>query len=165
MRNIAILALASMFVLRATDALAETAGTDNVTADDFSQYCMPYGNKNNVSYCLNDERNYNYSCIFAGVTLTEQQRQQIWDLVKKQRLHEKPVADIRAERRKMYSLLNSTNFDEAAVRLQLEKIAKENVDLSIEIARIRNQIYQLLTAEQKVQLQRRYEVRVDREMN
>ncbi|CBJ83413.1 Periplasmic protein [Xenorhabdus bovienii str. Jollieti] len=165
MRNIAILALASMFVLGATDALAGTAGTDNVIADDFSQYCMPYGNKNNVSYCLNDERNYNYSCIFAGVSLTEQQRQQIWDLVKKQRLHEKPVADIRAERRKMYSLLDSTNFDEAAVRSQLEKIAKENVDLSVEIARIRNQIYQLLTTEQKVQLQRRYEVRVNREMN
>ncbi|AOM41721.1 Spy/CpxP family protein refolding chaperone [Xenorhabdus hominickii] len=154
MRNIAILALASMFVLETTGALAETADTDNVSEAGSSLYCMPCGNKRGFSCYRSNE--LNYSNIFDGITLTEQQRQQMWDLVKKQHLHEQSL-DVRVERQKLNSLLTARDFDEVAVRLQLEKIAKENVDLGVEIARIRNQMYQLLTPEQKEQLQKRNE--------
>ncbi|MBI6548012.1 Spy/CpxP family protein refolding chaperone [Xenorhabdus lircayensis] len=167
MRNIAILALASMVVLGTTVALAETADTDNVPeAPSSSSYCMPCGgHKRDFSYHRSDEHNYNYSYVFGGITLTEQQRQQMWNLVKKQHLNEQSLLEMRVERQKMHELLTAKNFDEAAVRLQLEKIAKKNVELGVEIARIRNQIYQLLTPEQNALLQKRYETRIAQGMD
>ncbi|MDX7991983.1 Spy/CpxP family protein refolding chaperone [Xenorhabdus littoralis] len=166
MRNIAILALASMVVLGTTMALAETADTDNVpeiassSSSGSSSYSKPCEHKKDSGYYRSDQHNYNYSYVFGGITLTEQQRQQMWDLVKKKHLHEQSLVDIRVERQKMYELLTEQNFDEAAVRLQLEKIAKQNVELGVEIARIRNQMYRLLTSEQKALLQKRYETRM-----
>ncbi|WP_233420852.1 Spy/CpxP family protein refolding chaperone [Xenorhabdus nematophila] len=72
---------------------------------------------------------------------------------------------MRVERQKMYHLLIEREFDEAAVRLQLEKIAEKNIDLGVEIARIRNQMYQLLTPEQKERLYKRYEGQTAQEMH
>ncbi|WP_237387774.1 Spy/CpxP family protein refolding chaperone [Xenorhabdus sp. Sc-CR9] len=166
MRNIAILALASMVVLGPIMALAETADTDDVPeAISPLPYCMPYGHKRDSNYYQSDEHNYNYSYIFGGIILTEQQRQQMWDLVKKQHLHEQSIVDMQVERQKMYKILTEKNFDEAAVRLQLEKIAEKNIELGVEIARIRNQMYQLLTPEQKERLQERYETHTAREID
>ncbi|PHM38554.1 Spy/CpxP family protein refolding chaperone [Xenorhabdus innexi] len=161
MRKIAILALVSISVLGTVMVLAETADTYNASKPDSLQLCLPYDNSDSDYY----QRNYNYSCVFGGITLTEEQRQQMWDLVKKQPLHEQPIADMQAEHQKMYSLLIAKNFDEAAIRAQLEKIAKYDVDAGVEVARIRNQMYQLLTPEQEKQLQRCYQARTTRCLN
>ncbi|MEX0447371.1 Spy/CpxP family protein refolding chaperone [Xenorhabdus sp. SGI246] len=161
MRKIATLALASMSVFGTAMALAEIADAYNVSEADSSLFCLPYDKGDSGYY----QRNYNYSCVFGGITLTEQQRQQMWDLVKKRHLHEQVRADIQAERWKMYDLLTAKNFDEAAVRSQLEKVAKQNIDLSVEIARIRHQMYQLLTSEQEQQLRKCYKARIIRELN
>ncbi|PHM62362.1 Spy/CpxP family protein refolding chaperone [Xenorhabdus ishibashii] len=156
MRNIAILALASMIVLGTTRALAKTADTDHipeVNSPAAYPYCMPYGYKRNFNHHRDSQ--YNYSYIFGGVALTEQQREQMWNLVKEQHQYEQPLIDMRAEHRKLNALLAAEDFDEAEVRLQLEKIAEKNVALGVEIARIGNQIYQLLTPEQKELLKNR----------
>ncbi|MBD2804155.1 Spy/CpxP family protein refolding chaperone [Xenorhabdus sp. ZM] len=164
MRNIAILALGSIVVLGATLTLAETADTDDFpeaarsSPSNASQYCRPYSHRKYAGYHHGDEHNYSY--LFDGIILTEQQRQQMWDLVKQKYLHESTLADIRDEHQKMHNLLIEQNFDEIAVREQLEKIAKKNVELGIESARIRNQLYQLLTPEQKELLQKRCEERM-----
>ncbi|WP_340616503.1 Spy/CpxP family protein refolding chaperone [Xenorhabdus entomophaga] len=161
MRNIAILALASMVVLGTTVALAESADTDDAPETASSlPHCMPYDHQRDFSHYRHDEHNYNYSYVFGGITLTEYQRQQMWDLVKMQHLHEQSLVDMLIERRKMFGLLIAKDFDEAAVRSQLETIAKKNVELGVEIARIRNQMYQLLTPEQRTLLQKRYEKRI-----
>ncbi|OTA19160.1 periplasmic protein, negative regulator of cpxR [Xenorhabdus beddingii] len=167
MRNIAILALASMAVLGTTVTLAETADTDNASeAASSPPYCMPHnGHHRDFSHYRSDEHNYNYSYVFGGITLTEQQRQQMWDLVKRQHLHEQSLIDMQVERQKMYRLLTAKDFDEAAVRSQLEKIAKKNVEMGVEIAQIRHQMYQLLTPEQKALLEKRDEQRKARGMN
>lgn len=155
-----------MVVLRSTLALADTADTDDTPeAANPSPYCLSYEHKRDSGYYRSDEHNYNYSYVFGGITLTEQQRQQMWDLVKKQHLHEQSIIDMRVERQKMYHLLIEREFDEAAVRLQLEKIAEKNIDLGVEIARIRNQMYQLLTPEQKERLYKRYEGQTAQEMH
>ncbi|PHM39555.1 negative regulator of cpxR [Xenorhabdus mauleonii] len=166
MRNIAILALASMVVLGTTGALAETAdtGSDPDSVNPSSSYCTPCCHKKDSSYYRSDEHNYNYSYVFGGIKLTEEQRQQIWDLVKKQRLHEQSLIDIRKERQKLHDLLIAKDFDEAAIRQQLEKIAEKKIELGVDIARIRNQIYQLLTPEQRAQLQERNKTRITREV-
>ncbi|OKP01927.1 Spy/CpxP family protein refolding chaperone [Xenorhabdus eapokensis] len=156
MRNIAILALASMIVLGTTRALAKTADTDHIPEVSSSvayPYCMPYGYKRNFNHHRDSQ--YNYSYIFGGVALTEQQREQMWNLVKEQHQYEQPLIDMRAEHRKLNALLAVEDFDEVEVRSQLEKIAEKNVALGVEIARINNQIYQLLTPEQKELLKNR----------
>lgn len=152
MRNIAILALASMVVLGTAEALAKTADTDHipevsVSSSSTHPYCMPYGYKRGFNH--HQDGQYNYSYIFGGIALTEHQREQMWNLVKKQHQYEQPQLDMRAEHRKLRALLATEDFDEAEVRSQLEKIAEKNVALGVEIARISNQIYQLLTPEQK----------------
>ncbi|PHM25738.1 Spy/CpxP family protein refolding chaperone [Xenorhabdus ehlersii] len=156
MRNIAILALASMVVLRTTGALAKTADTDHIPGINSSAaypYCMPYGYKRNFNHHRDSQ--YNYSYIFGGIALTEQQREQMWNLVKKQHQHEQPLIDMRDEHRKLNALLAAEGFDEVEVRSQLEKIAEKNVALGVEIARISNLVYQLLTPEQKALLKNR----------
>ncbi|BET98600.1 Spy/CpxP family protein refolding chaperone [Xenorhabdus taiwanensis] len=156
MRNIAILALASMVVLRTTGALAKTADTDHISEVNSSaaySYCMPYSYKKNFNHHRDSQ--YNYSYIFGGVALTEQQREQMWNLVKEQHQYEQPLIDVRAEHGKLNALLTAADFDEVEVRLQLEKIAEKNVAIGVEIARINNQIYQLLTPEQKELLKNR----------
>ncbi|CAM3839257.1 Spy/CpxP family protein refolding chaperone [Xenorhabdus thuongxuanensis] len=156
MRNIAILALASMVVLGTTEALAKTADTDHiseVSSSSVHPYCMPYGYKRGFNHHRDSQ--YNYSYIFGGIALTEQQREEMWNLVKKQHQYEQPQLDMRAEHRKLNALLAAEDFDEAEVRSQLEKIAKNNVALGVEVARISNQVYQLLTPEQKELLKNR----------
>ncbi|WP_338804098.1 Spy/CpxP family protein refolding chaperone [Xenorhabdus griffiniae] len=156
MRNIAILALASMVVLRTTGALAKTADTDHIPEVNSSAaypYCMSYGYKRSFNHHRDSQ--YNYSYIFGGIALTEQQREQMWNLVKKQHQYEQPLIDMRDEHRKLNALLAEEDFDEAEVRSQLEKIAEKNVALGVEIARINNQVYQLLTPEQKALLKNR----------
>ncbi|MBE8597224.1 Spy/CpxP family protein refolding chaperone [Xenorhabdus sp. BG5] len=159
MRNIAILALASMVVLGTTEALAKTADTDHIPEVSSSAeypYCMPpYGYKRDFNH--HRDSRYNYSYIFGGIALTEQQREQMWNLVKKQHHYEQPLVDVQVEHRKLNALLTAEDFDEAEVRSQLEKIAEKNVDVGVEIARINNQVYQLLTPEQKALLKNRLE--------
>ncbi|PHM72760.1 Spy/CpxP family protein refolding chaperone [Xenorhabdus kozodoii] len=156
MRNIAILALASMFVLGTTEALAKTAGTDHVPEVSSSSphpYCMSYGYKRNFNH--RQDSQYNYSYIFGGIALTEQQREEMWNLVKQQHQYEQPLVDMRAEHRKLNALLTAEDFNEAEVRSQIERIAEKNVALSVEIARMSHQVYQLLTPEQKALLKNR----------
>ncbi|WFQ78863.1 Spy/CpxP family protein refolding chaperone [Xenorhabdus sp. SF857] len=161
MRNIAILALASMVVVGTTEALAKTADTDHipeVSSYTPHPYCMSYGYKRNFNYHRDGQ--YNYSYIFGGIALTEQQREQMWNLVKQQHQYEQPLIDMRTEHRKLNALLTAEDFDEAEVRSQLEKIAEKNVALNVEIARVSNQVYQLLTPEQKELLKDRLKKRI-----
>ncbi|OTA14795.1 periplasmic protein, negative regulator of cpxR [Xenorhabdus vietnamensis] len=154
MRNIAILALASMFVLGTTKALAETADADHVPEASSSSDCMQGDYKRSFSYYWGSQ--YNYSHILGGIVLTEQQRRQILSLAKDQHGYEQPLVDMRDARLKLDELLTTETFDEAEIRLLLEKIAENNVLLSIEILRFNNQVYQLLTPEQKTLLKKRY---------
>ncbi|MBW7981088.1 cell-envelope stress modulator CpxP [Enterobacillus tribolii] len=99
------------------------------------------------------------SQMFEGVSLTEHQRQQMRDLMRQAR-HDLPGMDLH-DIEAMHKLVTAETFDAAAVRAQAEKMARESVGRQIEMARIRNQMYNLLTPEQKDQINVRYQQRVE----
>ena len=73
--------------------------------------------------------------------------------------HDLPRVDI-AEAETMHNLVTAEKFDEAAVRQLAEKMAQESINRQVEMAKIRNQMYNLLTPEQKAQLNERYQQRI-----
>lgn len=85
--------------------------------------------------------------MFDGIQLTKQQWQQLRDLMQ-QAKHDSDPVDV-SEIETMHRLATAENFDEQAVRAQAEKMAQKEVALQVEIAKVRNQMYHLLTPEQQ----------------
>lgn len=65
------------------------------------------------------------SHMFDGISLTEQQRQQLRDLMQRAR-HDRPPVNV-SEMETMHRLVTAENFDENAVRAQADKMAQEQV--------------------------------------
>lgn len=96
--------------------------------------------------------------LFDGVNLTEQQRQQMRDLMHQAR---KDLPHVNVEQMEtMHRLVTAEKFDQGAVRAQAELMAQEQVDRQVEMARIRNQMFNLLTPDQKDVLNRKHEQRM-----
>lgn len=94
------------------------------------------------------------SRMFDGINLTEQQRQQMRDLMQRAR-HDSPPVNI-SEMETMHSLVTAENFDETAVKALTEKMAQEHVSRQVEMAKVRNQMYHLLTPEQQAVLAQKH---------
>ncbi|BDH44027.1 repressor CpxP [Salmonella enterica subsp. enterica serovar Choleraesuis] len=142
MRKVAAAAIASTLMLSAFSSLA--AG---VETSDNRQLSDGLAARNSVQ-----------SQMFDGINLTEHQRQQMRDLMQQSK-HEKPSVNI-SEMETMHRLVTAEKFDERAVRAQAEKIAQEQVARQVEMARVRNQMYRLLTPEQQAVLKTRHEQRM-----
>ena len=99
------------------------------------------------------------SHMFDGISLTEHQRQQMRDLMQRARHDQLPVNV--SEMETMHRLVTAENFDENAVRAQAEKMAQEQVARQVEMAKVRNQMYHLLTPEQQAVLNERHEQRME----
>lgn len=99
------------------------------------------------------------SHMFDGIELTEQQRQQMRDLMHQAR-HERPALSIQ-DIETMHSLVVADKFNESAIRQQAEKQLRIQVELQVEMARVRNQMYHLLTPAQQATLQKNYERRLN----
>ncbi|NMP29455.1 cell-envelope stress modulator CpxP [Rahnella sp. SAP-1] len=141
MSKVAAMLMASMLSLSSSVALAESAKL--VPADTLAHD----GN-------MLDRRN----TMFDGINLTEQQRQQMRDLMHQAR---KDAPQVNLEQMEtMHKLVTAEHFDQTAVRAQAEKIAQEQVDRQIEMARIRNLMFNLLTPEQKNVLNQKHEQRM-----
>ncbi|MCU6663690.1 MAG: cell-envelope stress modulator CpxP [Silvania sp.] len=97
--------------------------------------------------------------MFDGISLTEHQRQQMRDLMHRAR-HDQPPVNV-SEMETMHSLVTAENFDESAVRAQAEKMAQEQVARQVEMARVRNQMFHLLTPEQQAVLNQKHQQRMD----
>lgn len=144
MSNVAALVTASILTLSSGVVLADTANVTPVapSAQDTNMLDKP------------QERN----TMFDGVNLTEQQRQQMRDLMHQAR---KDLPHINVEQMEtMHRLVTAENFDQKAVRAQAEVMAQEQVDRQVEMARIRNQMFNLLTPEQKNVLNQKHEQRM-----
>src|SRR5690606_1725891 len=87
------------------------------------------------------------SHMFDGINLTEHQRQQMRDLMHRAR-HDQPPVNV-SEIETMHSLVTAENFDESAVRAQAQKMAQEQVARQVEMARVRNQMFHLLSPSQQ----------------
>ncbi|WP_061706466.1 cell-envelope stress modulator CpxP [Pseudenterobacter timonensis] len=99
------------------------------------------------------------SHMFEGISLTEHQRQQMRDLMQRARHDQSPVNV--SEMETMHRLVTAENFDENAVRAQAEKMAQEQVTRQVEMARVRNQMYHLLTPEQQAVLNQKHQQRME----
>ncbi|KHN51603.1 cell-envelope stress modulator CpxP [Pectobacterium fontis] len=96
--------------------------------------------------------------MFDGVRLTEQQRQQMRDLMHQSR-QDKPAfntEDVKA----MHKLVTAETFNEAAVRSQITRMMGVQIERQIQMARVRNQMYNLLTPAQKDILELKHEQRM-----
>lgn len=144
MSKVAALVTASMLTLSSGVVLANPANVMPVapSAQDTNMLDKP------------QERN----TMFDGVNLTEQQRQQMRDLMHQAR---KDLPHINVEQLEtMHRLVTAENFDQRAVRAQAEVMAQEQVDRQVEMARIRNQMFNLLSPEQKNVLNQKHELRM-----
>ena len=99
------------------------------------------------------------SHMFDGISLTEQQRQQLRDLMQRAR-HDRLPVNV-SEMETMHRLVIAEKFDENAVRAQAEKMAQEQVARQVEMARVRNQMYRLLTPEQQAVLNEKHQQRME----
>lgn len=99
------------------------------------------------------------SHMFDGISLTEHQRQQMRDLMQQAR-HEQAPVNV-SEMETMHRLITAENFDETAVRAQAEKMAQAQVSRQVEMARVRNQMYRLLTPEQQAVLNEKHQQRME----
>jgi protein CpxP len=97
--------------------------------------------------------------MFDGISLTEHQRQQMRDLMQRAR-HDQPPVNV-SEMETMHRLVTAENFDESAVRAQAEKMAQEQVARQVEMAKVRNQMFHLLSPEQQAVLNQKHQQRMD----
>ncbi|MDU6926499.1 cell-envelope stress modulator CpxP [Franconibacter helveticus] len=104
------------------------------------------------------QRNSVQSHMFDGINLTEHQRQQMRDLMQQAR-HEQPPVNV-SEMDTMHRLVTAEKFDENAVRAQAEKMAQEQVARQVEMAKVRNQMFRLLTPEQQAVLNEKHQQRM-----
>ncbi|MFI8417253.1 ATP-independent periplasmic protein-refolding chaperone Spy [Serratia sp. NPDC078593] len=100
---------------------------------------------------------------FAGLELTEQQRQQMRDIMKE--AHQKRGMGMKEERQALHNLVASDSFDEAKVKAQIDTISKAQSERMLERVKAQNKMYNLLTPEQKKQYNENYQKREQKMMN
>lgn len=96
--------------------------------------------------------------MFDGIQLTEHQRLQLRDLMQRARYQQLPINVSEIET--MHRLVTAEKFDETAVRAQTERMMQDQVMRQVEIARVRNQMYHLLTPEQQAVLNEKHQQRM-----
>lgn len=92
---------------------------------------------------------------FAGLNLTEQQRQQMRDIMKES--HHKRGPGMKEERQALHNLVASDSFDEAQAKTQIGAISKAQSEHMLERAKAENKMYNLLSPEQKKQFNENYQ--------
>ncbi|WP_248467242.1 Spy/CpxP family protein refolding chaperone [Providencia rettgeri] len=92
--------------------------------------------------------------MFNGITLNEKQRQQLRDLMATQRHYRVDNTALVKEREALHKLIIADSFDDKAVREELENRMQKELEQRVEMARIHHELYQLLTPEQKTELER-----------
>ncbi|MEH0835527.1 cell-envelope stress modulator CpxP [Pectobacterium cacticida] len=100
----------------------------------------------------------NQQGMFNGVKLTEHQRQQMRDLMQLSR-QDKPAFDAE-EVKALHKLVTAQTFDEPAVRAKITRMMNVQIERQIQMARVRNQMYNLLTPEQKATLEVKHQQRL-----
>lgn len=99
------------------------------------------------------------SHMFDGINLSEYQRQQMRDLMQQARHERSPISINDLEH--LHDLIIADKFNEAAYKARLNLIASKEINRQVEIARVRNQMYHLLTQSQQDALKRKHQQRLE----
>ncbi|SET08472.1 Spy/CpxP family protein refolding chaperone [Thorsellia anophelis] len=86
--------------------------------------------------------------MFAGLNLTEEQKQAISALIQERATQQNQQLDTR---KAIESLALSNNFDEAKAKELIQAQAEQRQTRQLEKLKLKNEIYNLLTPEQKTQ--------------
>jgi protein CpxP len=94
--------------------------------------------------------------MFAGLNLTDAQKQQVQQIHENHRTTIEPLMQqMRAKRQELWQLQSGQTFDEALVQQKLTDIAGIEAKLMGEQFRMRQETMAVLTPEQKTQLEQR----------
>ena len=158
----AMLALMSLFIIGPAVALAETIEQTNDISEPQQQTQSGSSSFNKVmpnqSHHRMMENNLGNAStfMFNGITLNEEQRQQMRDLMAVQWRNRSDNSNLVQDREVMHRLVTADTFDENAVRAEIEKQLQKEVQHRVEMARVHHELYLMLTPEQKAQLERQY---------
>lgn len=104
--------------------------------------------------------------MFRGLDLTDTQKSEIKALVKEQRkaMKEERVSKEKrsAHRSEFFALISADNFDEAKAQELIEKKQQKRQEKGVAMLKIQNEVYQLLTPEQKVKFKEKFEKRLSK---
>lgn len=90
-----------------------------------------------------------FNSMVKDLQLTAQQKQQVKEILAKNRPQSEPLMkQFTTERRAMRTLIQADSFDEAAIRAQSAKMVSLEADLAVQRARIAQEIRAVLTPEQ-----------------
>ncbi|HBV76247.1 MAG TPA: stress adaptor protein CpxP [Vibrio sp.] len=97
--------------------------------------------------------------IWKKLDLTETQKNQLKELRQKDReamtaKSQSHKQTMKANHEQMQNLVMADNFDEGAVRALSQKIANESVDMKVSFAKDRNEMFNVLTSEQKAEFKK-----------
>ncbi|QCR35886.1 ATP-independent periplasmic protein-refolding chaperone Spy [Nissabacter sp. SGAir0207] len=98
---------------------------------------------------------------FAGLNLTEQQRQQMRDLMSTER-QQHPRDEMKAHFESMHKLVAADSFDEAKAKAEIDSLHKAQAEQMLSHMRMENKMYNLLTPEQKKQFNENYQKRAEK---
>lgn len=88
------------------------------------------------------------------LNLSDAQQQQIKGILQAEKPKMQPLMqELKQERQQVNSLTESGTFDEAAVRAAAGKEAQTMTDLAVERARVKSQIFAVLTPDQRTEAQ------------
>ncbi|PWC17506.1 stress adaptor protein CpxP [Brenneria roseae subsp. roseae] len=144
MQHATTLSLASLLMLSVFTAFAADVGSASVNSWHQDDSAM--------------KRMHDQQAMFDGVKLTEQQRQQMRDLMYQGR-QDVPAFNAK-DVETMHNLVTANAFDEDAVRKQITKMMEVQIERQVQMTRIRNQMYNLLTSEQKNILEQKHQQRM-----
>jgi len=97
--------------------------------------------------------------MLKGLELSDSQQQQIQRLVQQQRDNTEPRKERKDEMAKMQALVQAEQFDEAAVRALLQQHQQQRLENKLAMLKLQHDIRQLLTAEQREELDKQRERR------
>ncbi|MEH8021783.1 MULTISPECIES: Spy/CpxP family protein refolding chaperone [Rheinheimera] len=90
--------------------------------------------------------------MLGKVKLTEEQREQVKQLVQQHRVAHKEQRIGNTERKQLRELIEATQFDAVAVRQLLEQQQSARLEQRVARMELRHQILQVLTDEQRLQM-------------
>ena len=103
------------------------------------------------------ERQFAFKGMLKGLDLTDSQREQIRQLMQSSQSDKAAAKPDKAAREQLHNLMQADTFDEVAARQLLEQNQQQMLERQLASMKLRHQVLQVLTEEQRSKLKARAE--------